>query len=289
MYQTIGAMLNGKFAEYSKLYGIEKNEYGKYKNPQGMRNDELTSRKTSREIKRALRDLDKSYEVDDVDNYALKYVLSSNMFSVGVDIDRLGIMTMFCQPKTNAEYIQATSRVGRTNPGIVICMYNAFRSRDRSYYEQFNQYHNSFYRYVEPTSVTPFSDRSIEKGLHAVFVALVRHLVPNMSGNASAKKFNRSDTIVKGIKDYIISRIKDIQPDNYEIAIEYLKTFIDDWQDRCLQNLVYDKYRAGKDRNAVESLLESAEMSDGDFLVLNSVRNVENGSDVYVNFGDLKK
>ncbi len=289
MYQTIGAMLNGKFAEYSKLYGIEKNEYGKYKNPQGMRNDELTSRKTSGEIKRALRDLDKSYEVDDVDNYALKYVLSSNMFSVGVDIDRLGIMTMFCQPKTNAEYIQATSRVGRTNPGIVICMYNAFRSRDRSYYEQFNQYHNSFYRYVEPTSVTPFSDRSIEKGLHAVFVALVRHLVPNMSGNASAKKFNRSDTIVKGIKDYIISRIKDIQPDNYEIAIEYLKTFIDDWQDRCLQNLVYDKYRAGKDRNAVESLLESAEMSDGDFLVLNSVRNVENGSDVYVNFGDLKK
>lgn len=289
MYQTIGAMLNGKFAEYSKLYGIEKNEYGRYRNPQGMRNDELTSRKTSSDIKSALLDLDKSYDCDSEDNYALKYVLSSNMFSVGVDIDRLGIMTMFCQPKTNAEYIQATSRVGRTNPGIVICMYNAFRSRDRSYYEQFNQYHNSFYRYVEPTSVTPFSDRSIEKGLHAVFVALVRHIVLNMSGNASAKRFNSSDTIVKGIKDYIISRIKNIQPDNYEIAIDYLETFIDDWQNRCPQNLVYDKYRAGKDRNAVESLLESAEMTGGDFSVLNSVRNVENGADVYVNLGDLKK
>ena len=290
MFQTVGALLNGKFAKYSKLYNIEKNEHDRYKNPDGIgRNDELTSRKSSGEIRRALLDLDKLYDCDIEDNYALKYILSSNMFSVGVDIDRLGIMTMFCQPKSNAEYIQATSRVGRTNPGIVICMYNAFRSRDRSYYEQFNQYHNSFYRYVEPTSVTPFSDRSIEKGLHAVFIALVRHLVPNMSSNYAAKRFKSSDPIAKEIKNYIISRIKNIQPDNYEIAVEYLEDFIDVWESRSRQNLVYDKYRTGKDRDAVESLLESAEMSTGYFSVLNSVRNVESGADVYVNFGDLKK
>lgn len=289
MYQTVGAMLNGKFAEYSKLYGIEKTEHGRYKNPESIRTDELTSRKTSSEIRRALLDLDKPYVTDINENYALKYVLSSNMFSVGVDIDRLGIMTMFCQPKTNAEYIQATSRVGRSNPGIVICMYNAFRSRDRSYYEQFNQYHNSFYRYVEPTSVTPFSDRSIEKGLHAVFVALVRHLVPNMSGNSAAKKFNASNSVVRELKAYIVSRIESVQPDNCEIATEYLDAFIEDWEDRSNQNLVYDKFRAGKEKNAVESLLVSAEMSNGEFSVLNSVRNVENGADVYVNLGDLKK
>lgn len=289
MYQTVNAMLNGKFVDYSKLYNIEKNEHGKYKNPEGIiRTDELTSRKSSSEIREALMALNKAYNIDE-DTYALKYVLSSNMFSVGVDIDRLGIMTMFCQPKTNAEYIQATSRVGRSNPGIVICMYNAFRSRDRSYYEQFQQYHSSFYRYVEPTSVTPFSDRSIEKGLHSVFVALVRHLVPNMESNYSAKKFDSSNTTVRELRNYVLARINSIQSDNCAIAKEYLDEFIADWENRCSQNLVYNKNLLGKDAKAAESLLKSAETTTDVFPVLNSVRNVESGADVYVNFGDLKK
>ena len=289
MYQTINAMLNGKFAEYSKFYGIEKTEHNRYKNPEGIRTDELTSRKTSSEVRHALSDLEIKYDVTADDNFSLKYVLSSNMFSVGVDIDRLGIMTMFCQPKSNAEYIQATSRVGRSNPGIVICMYNAFRSRDRSYYEQFYQYHNNFYRYVEPTSVTPFSDRSIEKGLHSVFVALVRHLVPGMAWNSSAKNFNSSSSAVKAIRAYVVARINSIQPDNYEIATEYLDEFIEFWENMSTQNLVYDKTRDGKNARTEESLLESAEMSKGDFPVLNSVRNVENSAGIYVNFGDRRK
>lgn len=107
------------------------------------------------------------------------------MLSVGIDIDRLGVMTVHNQPKSNTEYIQATSRVGRRNPGIVLAIYNNLRSRDKSYYEQFCYYHKSFYRYVEATSVTPFSVRTIEKALHCVFIALVKLTIPRMAANDS--------------------------------------------------------------------------------------------------------
>lgn len=77
---------------------------------------ELTSRKNAREIAVVRNQLDKEHYPNPA---ALNYVLSSNMLSVGIDINRLGLMTVYGQPKATAEYIQATSRVGRSNPGLV--------------------------------------------------------------------------------------------------------------------------------------------------------------------------
>jgi hypothetical protein len=102
--------------------------------------------------------------------------IATNMISVGLDITRLGLMVVLGQPKSSAEYIQATSRVGRDHerPGLVVTILNVHRPRDRSHYERFAFYHESFYRSVEATSVTPFSPRALDRGLAGTLIALTR-------------------------------------------------------------------------------------------------------------------
>lgn len=134
---------------------------------------ELTSRVSTDKVSEAKRRLEQPFkEKDRVD-----VAIATNMISVGLDITRLGLMVCFGQPKTSSEYIQATSRVGRDDkrPGLVITILNIHRPRDRSHYERFAAFHESFYRSVEATSVTPFSPRALDRGLAGTFISLVRH------------------------------------------------------------------------------------------------------------------
>jgi ATP-dependent helicase YprA (DUF1998 family) len=118
---------------------------------------ELTSRVKTNMVAEAKRRLALAFQVDK----RVDVALASNMISVGLDITRLGLMVVLGQPKMTAEYIQATSRVGRDDdkPGLVVTLLNIHKPRDRSHYERFEAYHESFYRAVEATSVTPFGDR----------------------------------------------------------------------------------------------------------------------------------
>ncbi len=209
---------------------------------------ELTSRVRSYEIRDMLERLNKPAG----DPEAVDLLVASNMISVGMDIPRLGLMVVNAQPKTLSEYIQATSRVGRGDaPGIVITMYNSMRARDRSHFETFETWHRCLYRDVEATSVTPFASRAQDKALHAVLVALVRHLIPGMARRPVLDEIRRADA--ERIASTIEARVARVDPAERIIVSQKLQRLIDQWASRPDLQTYWDDY------NRRTSLLMSAE------------------------------
>ena len=169
---------------------------------------ELTSRRGPEELPNDLRQLgvgaDNSLDATDV-------VLSSNMLSVGIDVQRLALMLMVGQPKTTAEYIQATSRVGRGRVnGIVVTLFRSNRARDRSHFETFRSYHDALYRGVEPTSVTPWSLSSRSRSLAGALVALIRQSFPLLAADSSAGKFDLEDGTMRPELDVLLEKFLDL-------------------------------------------------------------------------------
>ena len=152
---------------------------------------ELTSRVSTGEVAEAKARLSSSHAQKEK---RVDVALATNMISVGLDISRLGLMVSTGQPKTTSEYIQATSRVGRdsSRPGLVVTLYSLNRHRDRSHYENFQYFHETFYRDIEATSVTPFAARALDKGLAGALISLIRlknlDFTPSRWTNANTRK-----------------------------------------------------------------------------------------------------
>jgi hypothetical protein len=179
------------------------------------------------------------------------------MISVGVDISRLGLMTVAGQPKTSAEYIQATSRVGREEraPGIIFTVYNPGKPRDRSHYEHFRSYHSRIYSYVEPTSVTPFSSPLRKRALHAVIFGLIRLLGNDSTyNNPRILPTPEEREILTGI---IKNRVLEIDEAEYENTLKNIAVIYEKWEnndpqkyhDFNAQDPVPLMYPAGKKPN----------------------------------------
>lgn len=165
---------------------------------------ELTSRVSTSDVAKAKQRLAQPFHVE---KERVDLALATNMISVGLDITRLGLMVVHGQPKMSAEYIQATSRVGRDSdrPGLVVTVFNIHRPRDRSHYERFACYHESFYRSVEATSVTPFSPRALDRGLAGTLVALARQGHLPMTAPKSA-----TDILTQRMKlDFVVEKLSE--------------------------------------------------------------------------------
>ena len=179
--------------------------------------DELTSRVSTTQLNQTLDKLEKNkYSTENMKNHLPPYpcnvLLATNMISVGIDVARLNVMLLVGQPKLTSEYIQASSRVGREYPGVAFAMYDGGKSRDRSHYEQFRPYHESFYRHVEPTGATPFSAPARKRALHAVLIAYIRLSAGGLSGETDAIKFRVEDNknTVDDIVGYMVNRCVDV-------------------------------------------------------------------------------
>jgi hypothetical protein len=190
---------------------------------------ELTSRRTADEIPEILEKLEVRHPraSKESKDRPLDTLLATNMISVGVDVERLGLMLVVGQPKTTSEYIQASSRVGRSTkaPGLVVAMYNPGKPRDRSHYEHFRAYHEAFYKHVEPTSVTPFSLPVLERALHGVLVVLVRHLV----GVAMPDRFDAKSPTLQELLDKIEDRCLVVDPEHASSLKSKLSKLVSKW------------------------------------------------------------
>lgn len=189
---------------------------------------ELTSRRKAEEIPEILDQLAIDWRRGQRNPAPVDILLATNMIAVGVDIDRLGLMLVNGQPKGTSEYIQATSRVGRKYPGLVVVAYTQTKNRDRSHYERFVGYHQSLYRHVEPTSVTPFSPQARSRGMRGLLVAVARHLC----GFESPKDIQNSGKALKLDDElkWILGRIEDINEDECEDAGHELDDWLRDWR-----------------------------------------------------------
>lgn len=239
---------------------------------------ELTSRVDSSQIPALLQRLEQPFYVESGQVSPVDVVFASNMISVGVDVGRLGLMTVTGQPKTTAEYIQATSRVGREHPGLVITVYNWARPRDVSHYERFGSYHAALYRYVEAISVTPFSSRARDRALAAILVSMVRLSENKLSKRESAKRFRSADSYNTEILEFIKQRINEIGL-NRELEVETdLKSLIDKWEAKTFSSSL--AYSGGKGERLLFPLGEKAPAST--FSIPNSMRDVESSVGIYL-------
>jgi hypothetical protein len=205
---------------------------------------ELTSRADSADIPKYLERME--VEVPDPD--ALDVVLATNMISVGMDVDRLGLMAIMGQPQAAAEYIQASSRVGRKHPGLVLMLFNAARSRDRSHYEAFRGFHEALYRSVEATSVTPFSPRARDRALHAFLVGLARLTVLGLEGNDDAVQAPAYESELRELASLIETRAREVDESQAAETRQDLENFIDRWVLLAGRNpeLLYESWNGTK-------------------------------------------
>jgi hypothetical protein len=260
--------------------------------------EELTSRKSGTDIPKILERLeamfDKSLEAQRAAerkagskvSSAVPYdvILATNMISVGVDIERLGLMVVAGQPKNTSEYIQATSRVGRSasGPGLVSTVFNWARPRDLSHYERFEHYHETFYKHVEALSVTPFSARALDRGLTGVMVGLMRLMDEHLNANLKAGEVQDTDPVWAAVFDMLSERGVNATHDA-TVGVR-IRDMLDRRRDEWLQRVHNQKdHKLGykSEGGATVGLLEQAGENDWQmFTCLNSLRDVEGTVDL---------
>jgi hypothetical protein len=250
---------------------------------------ELTSRVSTDKVAEARRRLESPY-------YELQHVdcaIATNMISVGLDIPRLGLMVVLGQPKSHSEYIQATSRIGRDDkkPGLVVTILNTHKPRDRSHYERFCHYHETFYRTVEVGSVTPFSARALDRGFAGALVSFARHSEHQLTPPKGAEHLQTVRTdLEQRLLDAFGDRVNsqpfmddDEQQERLRSVQNRVVDLLDSWQ-RIIDyyhedgiGLQYQRYEGSAPQHLLHEVLEKTFESEHHkkFRVNRSMRDVE--------------
>lgn len=237
---------------------------------------QITSRRSAEENARTFARLEHRHDHPE----PLDAVLATNMIAVGLDVDRLALMVVNGQPLTTAEYIQASSRVGRSQvPGVVVANYYRWQARSLSHYEHFRPYHESFYRFVEPTSITPFTPQARRRALHAALVILMRHGFDFLRANDAVDRFRPAQTAIRRAMTILARRCRRADPHRSDQTEAQLDDLAREWEaflDDCRRNRRRSVYQQPpRDRSSHPLLCTHQDRHRGRWATLNSMRHVE--------------
>ena len=252
------AQFNNEFPKYIKrLYrrvlgggGLLESFYA---NNELLKKEELTGRLQGSEIVETLQNVQKEFNVktriSHIDNEKeVKYgtlppdfILATNMISVGIDVSRFNTMIINSMPRNIAEYIQASSRVARSQKGLVITSHNPFRARDVSHFEKFIEFHRKLYFYVEPISITPFSIKSIDKYLPLYLATIIRHTFKGLQNVGDAKNITNEDIfdlseIEDKLMEYFDKRYKNTNELSDELQKELFREPMRDYVSKFIKD-----------------------------------------------------
>lgn len=238
---------------------------------------QLTSKQTAAQNAEIFAQLSRTRTEDG----CLDAVLATNMISVGLDVARLALMIINGQPLTTAEYIQASSRVGRSDvPGVVFANYYREQARSLSHYESFRPYHEAFYRFVEPTSVTPYTYQARLRALHAALVIVMRHGEVGLLDNGAATNFDPDDPGVSKAVEQIKQRCALSAPDQFDEVNRHISALVAEWRsevERCREARRKLEYQVPDNESGRDRLLcNHDDRIPGLWPTLQSLRNVEN-------------
>lgn len=228
--RELGTTLSLFQSDIPSYLQVIKQRYGlEYKDVRNLnRILELTGRVRSDRIPEAISELEVRTTEQEV--RAVDVCLASSIIEVGVDIDRLSLMAVFGQPKSTAQYIQVTGRVGRQwqeRPALVVTLYSPTKPRDRSHFEKFRSYHERLYAQVEPTSVTPFSPPAIDRALHAVLTAFARQLG---DGDLARSPYPFPDELTERFLRLVAERVSAVDFSERENTLRVLSLRLSQWK-----------------------------------------------------------
>jgi len=243
IYNKVPAEILSLLKRLHKMYDIDQQQFSFNYLSFPARTKELTSRIESSSIKQLLDELESNFELVKVEGKTyvkntVDLVLASNMFSVGIDIKRLNVMLMNGQPKNVAEYIQASSRVGRDEKGIVFNLLDANRSRDKSYFENYVSFNNAYYKYVEPLSITPFTEITLQKVLASLLTCFIRHKI-GLNKDSDAANF---DGNIHELELFLTERITN--QGHLQFALQKLNDLKNQWLQK-IETIPELKYKNG--------------------------------------------
>ncbi len=248
------------------------------------RTKELTARIDSAKIKQNLDQLEQNFALNEpndkgyqnVKREVVDLVLATNMLSVGIDIDRLNMMLINGMPRNTAEYIQASSRVGRKDKGLVVAFFDSNRARDKSYFEHFLSFHQSLYTQIEPLSITPFTENTIDKMIASLMITYVRHK-QNLNKNDAVKHFTKNH--IESLKTLLKNRFPDNK--NMQFCADKLDELADDWIEKIQQEEPYKQY-SGEESALLARPDIKHSLTDAKWVVMQSMRDIDSNSFIQI-------